>query len=138
MTAAAGAPATSRRPLLLTLAAWAFILTGAGGILKDVLPLATGGRPALQGLLGEGLPMLAVIWTIRGLAVVGGVGVLRRQHWARWLLGAWMIVHVAISLVHSVGEALAHVVIFAVLSYALYCRPSSAWFAAATSDRARR
>jgi hypothetical protein len=29
----------SGRPLSLTIAAWAFILVGAGGILKDVLPL---------------------------------------------------------------------------------------------------
>jgi hypothetical protein len=51
----------ARRPFLLTLAAWAFMLTGAGGILKDVLPLATGGRAALDGLLGEGDAMLAFI-----------------------------------------------------------------------------
>ncbi len=110
----------ARRPLLLTLAAWAFILTGAGGILMNVLPLVTGGRPALEGLLGEGVPMLALIWTIRGLAVVGGAGVLRGQHWARWLLVAWMVLHVGISLFHSVGEALAHIAIFAVLTFALY------------------
>jgi len=119
----------------VTLAAWAFILVGAGGILKDVFPLITGGRPALDVLLGEGVAMLAFIWLVRALAVVGGVGVLAAQPWSRWLLVAWMIFHVGISLFHSVGETLAHVLIFAVLSFALYCRPSSAWIAAARERR---
>jgi hypothetical protein len=116
------------RPLPLTLAAWAFILTGAGGILKDIVPLVTGGAPARQGLLAEGASMLAVIWFIRALAVVGGVGVLGGRRWARWLLVAWMVFHVGISLFHSIGEALAHVLIFAALTYAMYRRPSAAWF----------
>lgn len=108
------------RPVRVSVAAWAFILVGAGGILKDVLPLAGGGRPALDALLVEGVPMLAFIWSVRALAVVGGAGVLRGWARARWLLVAWMIFHVGLSLLHSVAEAAAHVAIFGALSWALF------------------
>jgi hypothetical protein len=123
--------APARRPLLLTLAAWAFILVGGGGILKDLVPLVAGGPGARAAVLGEGAPMLALIWCIRGLAVAGGVGVLRGHPWSRGLLVAWMIFHVWISLQHSMGEAAAHVAIFAVLGWALF-RPSSTRFFAST------
>ena len=115
------------RPWSLTLAAWAFILVGAGGILKDVVPLVTGGAEARAGVLAEGVPMLALIWTIRALAVVGGAGVLAGRAWARWLLVGWMALHVGISLVHSLGETAAHVAIFAILTWALFRAASGAW-----------
>jgi hypothetical protein len=115
------------RPWPLTLAAWAFILVGSGGILRDVVPLVAGGAEARAGVLAEGVPMLALIWTIRALAVVGGVGVLAGRGWARWLLLAWMILHVGISLFHSLGETAAHVAIFAILTWALFGAASGAW-----------
>jgi hypothetical protein len=122
----------------VTIAAWAFILVGAGGILKDVLPLAGPDRAAaLLGLLGEGVPMLAFIWLVRALAVVGGVGVLNCQPWSRWLLVAWMIFHVGLSLFHSIGEALAHVAIFAVLTFCLFRARSSAWFGTSSKPGSR-
>lgn len=123
--AADAVPQRPRRPLILVLAASAFILVGGGGILKDVLPIVAGAEEARSGVLAEGVPMLALIWSIRALAVVGGVGVLRGHAWARWLLAAWMVLHVGISLQHSVGETAAHLAIFAVLSWALFRSPVS-------------
>ena len=42
----------AERPRAITAAAWVFIVVGAGGILKDVLPLlGPGGASALEGLL---------------------------------------------------------------------------------------
>jgi hypothetical protein len=108
-----------------------FILVGAGGILKDVLPLAGPDRAAtLHGLLGEGVPMLAFIWLVRALAVVGGAAALAGRSWSRWLLAAWMIFHVGISLFHSVAEVVAHLAIFSVLTWALFRRSSSDYFSA--------
>jgi hypothetical protein len=119
------------RPLSVTLAAWAFIVVGAGGILKDVLPLGGAERAAaLDALLVEGAPMLAFIWFVRALAVVGGIALLLRRGWARWLLVGWMLFHVGISLFHSLAEAAAHVVIFSVLGAALFRGPATAYFAA--------
>ena len=122
-----------RRPLLLTLGAWAFILVGAGGILKDVLPLLGPDRAsAWAGLMVEGPVGLSLIWFVRAVAVVGGVLVLLGRGWARGLLAAWMIFHVGISLFHSAGEAAAHVAIFSVLSWALFHPAATRYF----SDRA--
>ena len=110
-----------RRPLMVTLAAWVFIVVGAGGILKDVLPLLGPGRAsAWAGLMAEGPAGLSFIWPVRAVAVVGGVLVLRGRGWARGLLAAWMVFHVGISLFHSAAETAAHVAIFAVLSWALF------------------
>lgn len=61
-------------------------------------------------------------------AIVGGVYVLRGANWARWLLAAWMALHVAI----SVGQPtvmLAHVVIFGFVAYLLFRPGASAHFA---------
>jgi hypothetical protein len=72
----------TRRPISLTLTAWVFIVVGAGGILKDVLPLLGPGRAAaLAALRFEGPAGLALIWFIRSLAVVGGIAVLWRRTW---------------------------------------------------------
>ena len=120
----------TRRPISLTLTAWLFIAVGAGGILKDVLPLLGPGRAAaIAALRFEGPAGLAVIWFIRSLAVVGGISVLRGQSWGRWLLAAWMVLHVVLSLLHSTAEAAAHVGIFAVLAFALFRPPAGAHFA---------
>jgi hypothetical protein len=122
-------PTSKSRPLTVTLAAWAFIVVGAGGILKDVLPLGGAERAAaLDALLVEGAPMLAFIWFVRALAVVGGIALLFRRGWARWLLVGWMLFHMGISLFHSVTEAAAHVVIFSLLAAALFRGPATAYF----------
>ena len=94
----------TNRPLSLTLAAWLFIVVGAGGILKDVLPLLGPGRQsAIAALRVEGPAGLALIWFIRLLAVVGGIYVLRRRSWGRWLLAGWMVFHVVLSLLPFAG-----------------------------------
>ena len=65
------------RPLSVTLAGLLFILVGAGGILKDVIPLAGSDRPAaMAALQAEGPAGLTLIWGVRLLAVVGGAFVL--------------------------------------------------------------
>jgi len=121
----------SRRPLSLTLAAWLFILVGAGGILKDLVPLVGPDRVgAVRALAFEGPFGLALIWGIRLLAVVGGAFALRGRNWARLLLVAWMALHIGISLFHSPLEAALHVVIFAALTFLLFRPPASKYFAA--------
>jgi len=123
---------TTVRSRSITLAAWLFIVVGAGGILKDVLPLlGSGGPGAREALLVEGWPGLGLIWFVRLSAVVGGVGVLAGRNWARWLLAVWMVFHIVVSLFHSPFEAAAHIVIFAALACALFLPHASAYFAPA-------
>ena len=63
-------------------------------------------------------------------AIVGGIYVIRGANWARWLLAAWMALHVAI----SVGQPtafVAHLVIFGCIAYLLFRPGASAHFGAA-------
>ena len=115
----------NRRPAAVTVVAWLFIATGALGLVKDWLPLL--GSNAAQhaaGLRAEGAAMLALIWSVRALAGVGGVGLLKRLNWSRWLLIAWMVFHAALSAGHSVGALLMHCAIFTLIGYVLF-RPES-------------
>ena len=119
----------AERPRAITAAAWVFIVVGAGGILKDVLPLlGPGGASALEGLLVEGPVGLALIWTVRLLAVIGGALVLNARSSGRWLLAAWMAFHVGLSLFHSPLEAAAHIAIFSGLAYVLFRQQATNYF----------
>ena len=63
-------------------------------------------------------------------ALVGGIGVIRGANWARWLLAAWMALHVAIS-VGQPTALVAHLVIFGSIAYLLFRSGASPHFAAA-------
>ncbi|MEO8139531.1 MAG: hypothetical protein ABI742_07800 [Gemmatimonadota bacterium] len=118
-----------RRPRSITLVAWVFIVAGTAGILNDLWPLLTSdAAQQLAKLKADGFRDLAPAWTTRLLAVVGGVGLLGGRNWARWLLLAWMIVHVGISLGHSLQEVLMHTVIFAPLTYLMFRRSVVTYF----------
>ncbi len=123
------APPTTR-PRAIVAAAWLFIVVGAGGILNDVLPLlGPGAASAREALLVEGRMGLALIWTVRLLAVIGGALVLKRSNKGRWLLAAWMAFHVGLSLLHSPLAAAVHVAIFSALAYVLFRQQAANYFA---------
>ena len=122
-------PQPTRRPRAIVAAAWVFIVVGAAGILKDLLPLlGSGAASAREGLLAEGLVGLALIWTVRLLAVIGGALVLNRSNSGRWLLAVWMAFHVGLSLFHSALQAALHVAIFSALAYVLFRHQASSYF----------
>jgi hypothetical protein len=121
----------SSRPLWVTAISWLFMMAGAGGILKDLLPLVTSGpAQGLAALKADGLGDLGPAWGLRLLAVVGGMALLRGRNWARWLLAAWMAVHLGISAFHSWTEALAHCAIFLPILYFLFRRSAAEFFGA--------
>jgi hypothetical protein len=105
---------TARRPLSVTLIAWLFILTGAGGLASRV-----SGIKASQPFDYD------ILWPLglSALAVVGGVFMLRGANSARWLCLLWMVCHVLISAFHSLAEVAAHALILAGLLLFLL-RPS--------------
>ena len=118
------------RPRAIVATAWLFIVVGTGGILNDVLPLlGPGAASAREALLVEGRMGLALIWTVRLLAVIGGALVLHGSNRGRWLLAAWMAFHVGLSLFHSPLEAALHAAIFAALAYLLFRREAARYFA---------
>jgi hypothetical protein len=117
------------RPRSITLVAWIFIAAGAAGILNDVWPLLTSGAAQqLAKLKADGLLDLGAAWGTRLLAVVGGVGLLRGHNWARWLLVAWMVFHLGISVLHSLEEILMHAAIFAPLTWLMFRRSLGPFF----------
>lgn len=118
----------SRRPLAVLVLGALFIVTGAAGLLGDWLPMITEGRSHLDlELAAEGPAMLALIWFVRALAVVGGVGLLTARRWARPLLVAWMVFHIGVGGLHSTTMLLTHVVIFALLGWLLFRPAVTRW-----------
>jgi hypothetical protein len=73
-------------------------------------------------------PLEAWILVLRVLAIVGGVGLLLRQSWARWLTLTWLAFHVVLSAFHSLSEFLAHLVLLLVIAYVLLRPPASQYF----------
>jgi hypothetical protein len=62
------------------------------------------------------------------LAVVGGVGLLTRQNWARWLALAWILLHVGISFFHPLPELAIHLAFCLLIAWALLRPPTAVWF----------
>jgi hypothetical protein len=113
-----------RRPLPVTLVGWLFVLVGGGGIALQLFQRLNAGDP----LDDRGVRDLAIVLTLRLIAFIGGVLVLRGAEWSRWLLAVWMAYHIWISLQHSWTEAAMHAVMFGALLYLLFRRDSSAYF----------
>lgn len=117
------------RPGSLTLVGWLFIATGSLGLLRDVAPLVTSNAAEhLAKLKAEGWADLGPAWTSRALAVLGGTFVLRGSNWARWVLVAWMGLHLWVSAIHSAWALVTHSAIFAVVLYLLFRPRASAYF----------
>ncbi len=102
---------------------------GVAGLLNDLWPLVTAhAGEQLVKLRADGWRDLAPAWSLRALAIVGGVALLYGRNWARWLLAAWMLAHVAISLAHSTAEVLMHLAIFTPLAFLLFRPAVDAFF----------
>lgn len=68
-----------------------------------------------------------LILLLRLLAVVSGIFLFIGHNWARWLLAAWLALHVVISAFNSLEQALAHLVLLALVIYFLW-RPEVSSF----------
>ena len=106
-----------KRPISVSLIGWLFIVTGSVGLVYHTV----GERHPFDGEL---------IWIVllRLLAIVGGGFLLRGRNWARWLLIAWMVYHVALSVFHSPFELVVHVVLLAAFAWLLFRPDASAYF----------
>jgi hypothetical protein len=96
-----------------------FLALGVLDVWRGVAPLFDG-HPRLA---GDDMLVLAI-----GIAaLIGGTFVLRGHNWARWLLAAWMALHVAIS-VGKPTVLVAHLLIFGFITFLLFRLPASAHF----------
>jgi hypothetical protein len=106
-----------------------FIVAGLAGLLNDLWPLLTSGAAdQMAKLRADGLADLVPAWTTRVMAIVGGIGVLRGRNWGRWVLAAWMVLHIGLSFLHSLTEVLLHTAIFTPLAYFLFSRSADPFF----------
>jgi uncharacterized membrane protein len=104
-----------KRPLTVTILGCLFIAVGLVGLLYHLTE-----RPP-----GHWIVMISLI---RILAIVGGIFLIRGHNWARWLLLAWLALHVGVSAFHSLSETVAHAVLLMMIGYFLLTPPASKYF----------
>jgi hypothetical protein len=107
-----------KRPLIITIIGWLFIVAGTTGIIYHARELAE----------IFSVPEVPWILIVRLLAIVGGWFTLKGHNWARWLVAAWIVYHVVLSMFHSSAELIMHAVIMFIVLIGLFNRKSNAYF----------
>lgn len=110
-----------KRPLPVTILGYLFIVVGLVGFVYHLSD-----KPLDH--------WVVLISLVRIIAVVGGVFLLLGRNWARWLVLAWLAFHVVVSALHSMSEAVAHVVLLVVIGYVLLRPPASPYFQSSSSE----
>ena len=112
-----------QRPISVTVIACIYILVGIAGIAAQVTEFNP--RHPFELELVEAL-------VVRLLGIVAGVFMLRGRNWARWLAVAWIAFHVVLSAFHSRQQLVVHSVLFAVITFFLFCSAANEYFRAKT------
>jgi hypothetical protein len=115
----------NKRPVLVTITGWLYIVVGAVGFAYHFTELKA------QHLLQSD-----VIWVelVRLTAILAGVYILRGHNWARWVALAWIVLHVVISAFHRLSELAIHSLLCVVLAYFLFNRAATRYFRAGTTQ----
>ena len=114
-----------KRPTAVTIISWLYIATGIVGI-------AYHAREFNPRHLFEGDAILAL--SVRALAIVSGIFMLRGNNWARWLALAWIGFHVILSAFHAVGELVMHAALLIVVAYFLFRPEAMRYFSAMRTE----
>lgn len=107
------------RPLSVTIIAGIYVIAGIGGIAAHAREF----NPHHFFQLDPILPL-----TVRLLAIVAGIFMLRGQNWARWLAIVWIGYHVIWGSLQSLQAGIIHAVLFAVFAYLLFRAPANRYF----------
>lgn len=107
-----------KRPIAVTIISFVFIAAGALGIAYHLSELKAFPLPTDA----------ALVLLLRVLAIVGGMFMLRRQNWARWLTVLWLAAHVVLSIWHSMQQTIAHAVMLAIMAFFLFRPDANAYF----------
>jgi hypothetical protein len=108
-----------KRPYLVTIIAWIFVLAGIIGFVFHVTEVKARPRFQYDLLWPLGLSLLAILC---------GFYMLRQSNWARWLAVAWLAFHVILSGFHSTQGFIVHTVLLAVFAYFLFRPQATAYF----------
>ncbi len=99
-----------RPPPSVAIIAAIFLALAVLDLYRGLAPLVHSGR-----LAGDDVIVLGIAVA----AAVGGVFLLYGHDWARWLLAAWMALHVIIS-IGEPRQLVGHIVIFGVIAFFLF------------------
>jgi hypothetical protein len=114
----------NNRPRSITVISWIFIVFGGIGFLASLVPY-------LDAAPAQRIAELTAHWMLhvaRLAAVLSGVFMLYGFNWARWLLVAWIVFHLILSVLHSPLQLLMHSVLFAIVLYFIFRPQASAYF----------
>lgn len=112
------------RPRSITIISWLFIIFGSIALLYGLWPYVK--MSAAQ--ISVDLKSHWMVHLSRIAQIISGVFMLYGRNWARWLLVVWILFHIVISALHSVGFFLMHVVIFSIILYFLFRRDANDYF----------
>jgi hypothetical protein len=111
----------TERPWPVTVSGFLFVSVGIAELGAQVTDFKLK-QPLLQDLLWPlGLGVVAIIC---------GVFLLRRAHWARWLAMAWLAFHVLVGGLNSHQQLIMHGPLLVIFAYALFRPESAAYFRA--------
>lgn len=113
-----------KRPRLITVISWLFIVLGTVSLLSSLLPYWNQ-TPA------ERIDELKAHWIVhlaRTVSIVCGVFMLYGFNWARWLLVIWIGFHIIISALHSPLQLVVHGLLFAVILYIVFRPDANIYF----------
>jgi hypothetical protein len=108
-----------KRPVTVLIIGCLFIVAGTVGLayhLRDLNVHSAFSNDAVWVLL------------LRLLAIVAGILVLRGSNAGRWLLILWISYHVVLSYFHTLSEMIVHIILLAVVVYALFHRKVTPFF----------
>ncbi len=113
-------PTRRRPPIPIAIIGALFLALGCLDLYKGLAPLARGGPTPLA---ADNL----LVGAIGVAALAGGIFLLHGRNWARWLLAAWMALHVGISLGQPI-PLVAHTLVFGVIAFLLFRPATRAYF----------
>jgi hypothetical protein len=98
-------------PLPVLIIGWFFIAAGTIGLIYH-----------LDELNVHNLFSNDAVWLlfVRLLVIVGAILILRGSNAGRWLLILWLTYHVVLSYFHTLSELIVHIILLAVIIYALF------------------
>lgn len=109
----------NKPPLMIILLSGLFI---AAGLISSIIHFVSFRSHSLSG------QELLWIVLLNVMAIIAGIFMLRRHHWAAWPALVWMAVHIGISLLDSRQKLMVHSLIFVLIAWLLFRPASRAFF----------
>ena len=109
-----------KRPFAIAFLGWLFIFVGLAALLYHLI----------KGTLDFWMITIVLFELV---AVLAGIFLLKGRNWARWLLMAWVAIHVYIGAGHSLSAGVPHLLLLIAIGYFLFTPPDSHYFRSAPS-----